>query len=308
MAEDYTPYSGAYTGAQIDSILAKANASESYTTAEKAKLSNLFNYDDTLVKSDISDLKSDKVDKVNGKGLSTNDYTTAEKTKLSGIEAEANKTVVDSSLSSTSTNPVRNSTVKIALDTKVNKVNGKGLSTNDYTTAEKNKLASLENYDDSEVRSLIAGKVDKVSGKSLSTNDYTTAEKTKLASLSNYDDTEVRSLISNKVDKVSGKGLSTNDYTTADKAAVDDWKNGYIYRMTSNPDKTITLDTSSAYLVIITSGSDANMYFFNSTSTTAYSKTLIEQLTGMTITIDGLTVTFSSETINLFTIFARKLN
>lgn len=268
MAEDYTPYSGAYTGAQIDSILAKANASESYTTAEKTKLSTLFNYDDTLVKSDISDLKSDKVDKVSGKGLSTNDYTTAEKTKLSGIEAEANKTVVDGSLSSTSTNPVRNSTVKIALDTKVNKVNGKGLSTNDYTTAEKTKLASLENYDDSDVRSLIAG----------------------------------------KVDKVTGKGLSTNDYTAADKAAVDDWKNGYIYRMTSNPDKTITLDTSSAYLVIITSGSDANMYFFNSTSTTAYSKTLIEQLTGMTITIDGLTVTFSSESINLFTIFARKLN
>lgn len=158
MAEDYTPYSGAYTGAQIDSILAKANASESYTTAEKTKLSTLFNYDDTLVKSDISDLKSDKVDKVSGKGLSTNDYTTAEKTKLSGIEAEANKTVVDTSLSSTSTNPVRNSVIKSALDAKVNKVNGKGLSTNDYTTAEKTKLSSLSNYDDSEVRSLIAGK------------------------------------------------------------------------------------------------------------------------------------------------------
>lgn len=221
MAEDYTPYSGAYTGAQIDSILAKANASESYTTAEKTKLSNLFNYDDTLVKADISDLKSDKVDKVSGKGLSTNDYTTAEKSKLSGIEAEANKTVVDSSLSSTSTNPVRNSTVKIALDTKVNKVNGKGLSTNDYTTTEKNKLASLENYDDSEVRSLIANKVDKVSGKGLSTNDYTTAEKTKLASLENYDDTELRSSIATKatVNDIFGTGIAItensdlNDYT-----------------------------------------------------------------------------------------------
>ena len=39
-----------------------------------------------------------KVDKVTGKQLSTEDYTTAEKTKLSGIEAEANKTVLDSTL------------------------------------------------------------------------------------------------------------------------------------------------------------------------------------------------------------------
>ena len=32
------------------------------------------------------------------------------------------------------------------------KQTGKGLSTNDYTTAEKNKLANLENYDDSDLR------------------------------------------------------------------------------------------------------------------------------------------------------------
>lgn len=41
------------------------------------------------------------------------------------------------------------------LGTKVNKVSGKQLSTNDYTTAEKTKLASLENYDDSELRSKV---------------------------------------------------------------------------------------------------------------------------------------------------------
>lgn len=38
---------------------------------------------------------------------------------------------------------------------KVDKVPGKGLSTNGYTTEEKNKLASLTNYSDSEVRELI---------------------------------------------------------------------------------------------------------------------------------------------------------
>lgn len=57
-----------------------------------------------------------KVDKVSGKGLSTNDYTTDEKTKLAGIESGANKTIIDSALSSTSTNPVQNKIVKSNID------------------------------------------------------------------------------------------------------------------------------------------------------------------------------------------------
>ena len=59
---------------------------------------------------------SGKVDKEPGKGLSTNDYTTTEKNKLAEIEAQANKTVVDSELSSSSENPVQNKVVKAALD------------------------------------------------------------------------------------------------------------------------------------------------------------------------------------------------
>ena len=62
----------------------------------------------------ISKLGS-KVDKVDGKGLSTNDYTTEEKTKLSNIEDGANKTIVDSSLSGASTNPVQNKIVYKAI-------------------------------------------------------------------------------------------------------------------------------------------------------------------------------------------------
>jgi len=63
-----------------------------------------------------STLISNKVDKVTGKGLSTNDYTTAEKNKLAGIAEGANKTVVDTSLSETSTNPVQNKIVKAKFD------------------------------------------------------------------------------------------------------------------------------------------------------------------------------------------------
>lgn len=39
---------------------------------------------------------------------------------------------------------------------KEDKVEGKGLSTEDYTTQEKNKLASLQNYNDDDVRKLIS--------------------------------------------------------------------------------------------------------------------------------------------------------
>ena len=39
-----------------------------------------------------------------------------------------------------------------AISQKVDKIEGKGLSTEDYTTIEKEKLAGLENYDDSELR------------------------------------------------------------------------------------------------------------------------------------------------------------
>ena len=72
-------------------------------------------------------------------------------------------------------------------------------------------------YDDSEIKEEIGGKVDKASGKGLSSNDYTDAEKNKLANLSNYDDTEIKKDINDKVDKVTGKGLSTNDYTDEEK-------------------------------------------------------------------------------------------
>lgn len=45
--------------------------------------------------------------------------------------------------------------LKGLVDTKVDKVSDKQLSTNDYTTAEKNKLAGLSNYDDADLKASI---------------------------------------------------------------------------------------------------------------------------------------------------------
>lgn len=68
------------------------------------------------------------------------------------------------------------------------KNSAKGGETYDDTEI-KNEIADLQN-----------SKVDKVIGKGLSTNDYTTEEKEKLAALENYDDTMIKSDIANKVE------------------------------------------------------------------------------------------------------------
>ena len=81
----------------------------------------------------------------------TASFTTEQQTKLAGIEAGANKTVVDSALSTTSTNPVQNKVVDSAIKTVTNALNnkvtveaGKGLSSNDFTDAYKNKIDEIE--------------------------------------------------------------------------------------------------------------------------------------------------------------------
>lgn len=51
---------------------------------------------------------------------------------------------------------------KTELNTKVDKVSGKQLSTNDYTTVEKNKLAGLVNYDDTAIKQQITNLDNKI--------------------------------------------------------------------------------------------------------------------------------------------------
>lgn len=136
------------------------------------------NYVDTglAAKADISDLNN-YVEKENNKSLMSAD----EHTKLDGIENGAQKNVqsdwnqgdstkadfiknkptipspvtVDDELSDSSINPVQNKVVKAAIDEKANtsalnnyveKIAGKGLSTEDYTTVEKEKLSGVASH------------------------------------------------------------------------------------------------------------------------------------------------------------------
>ena len=98
---------------------------------------------------------ANKVDKVEGKGLSTEDFTTALKEKLvalpEGAEANYVKSVSDeftvseeSKLEVKEIAPAKVTGLPDALAGKVDKVEGKGLSANDYTNEEKEKLGGVE--------------------------------------------------------------------------------------------------------------------------------------------------------------------
>lgn len=81
-------------------------------------------------------------------GATTNEYTkgkyyVSNGTKWVISDASPSTVTVDSTLSDSSTNPVQNKVIKAALDGKVSVETGKGLSTNDYTTAEKTKVGNL---------------------------------------------------------------------------------------------------------------------------------------------------------------------
>ena len=64
---------------------------------------------------------------------------------------------VDASLSSTSTRSVQNKVITAALNNKIDKVTGKGLSTEDFTTVLKTKLEGLTNYDDTAIQNAVNG-------------------------------------------------------------------------------------------------------------------------------------------------------
>lgn len=63
----------------------------------------------------------------------------------------------DTELSSTSTNPVQNKVIKVALDNKVDKIDGKQLSTEDFTTALKTKLEGMNSFDPTEINNKVNG-------------------------------------------------------------------------------------------------------------------------------------------------------
>ena len=135
----------------------KQLSSNDYTTEEKNKLSSIQegaevnvnpDWDATFGKSMIINKPTIPVVDVNKKYVDDSLLKKADlisgRVPLSQLPEIPSQITIDSSLSSTSTNPVQNKVINTALGNKVDKVPGKGLSANDYTTTEKNKLSRIE--------------------------------------------------------------------------------------------------------------------------------------------------------------------
>ena len=158
--------------------------------------------------STLSSTVDNKVDKITGKGLSTEDFTTTLKNKLDDIEAQANKTVVDSALSSTSENPLQNKAINTALGGKAptshastNGNYGLGNATMYGHVKTINKL-STSSYVNGESLSAYQGKV---------LNDTINTKQDKLVSGSNIKTINNQSLLGSGNISISGGG-NVDDY------------------------------------------------------------------------------------------------
>ena len=107
---------------KVDKVTGKGLSTNDYTDSAKSLLEETVPQELDRIDAKITEVEGNvysnfknKVDKVAGKGLSTNDFTTELKDKLDGVEAGANKTIIDAELSATSENPVQNKAVKAAL-------------------------------------------------------------------------------------------------------------------------------------------------------------------------------------------------
>lgn len=117
------------------------------------------------------------------------------------------------------------------------------------------------------------GKVDKVAGKGLSTNDYTNEEKAKLDSLENYDDTEVKEDIAEIKDKIPSQATSTNKLADKDfvNSSIATETAHYIYKTVGTEkvpfDSVAELEaysgivTNNDYAFVTGTDSEGNIYF-----------------------------------------------
>lgn len=210
-----------------------------------------------------------------GGGGGVSSYTAlTNKPRINNVELNGNKTSADLGLQTTltfddeptagSNRPVRSKGIATALAGKVDVVAGKGLSTNDYTNADKSALAN---------------KVDKVAGKGLSENDYTTVEKTKLAGIEANAQVNVlegiilngeplvpvskqvtMNVLTNTVDNLANYYLKSETYTQDEvNALINNLSSLTLEIVATLP--TSDISTTTIYLVETSAGSNVYMQY-----------------------------------------------
>jgi len=156
------------------------------------------------------------------------DWDEADTTAPSYIKNKPNipaGVVVDTTYDGTSENAQAGTAVAQAISTKVDKVTGKGLSTNDFTNADKTKLDGIESGAEANVQAdwtqTDTTADDYIKNKPTIPAPVTVDQTYSATSANAQSGVAVAQAISTKVDKATGKGLSTNDFTNTDKANLE---------------------------------------------------------------------------------------
>jgi parallel beta-helix repeat protein len=173
---------------KVDKEAGKQLSTEDYTTEEKAKLAGLSNYEHpathpaTMITEDSTHRFATDNEKAAWNGAVSDSHVHSNKTVLDKFtEQEGELRYNAKPIKSDVTLEDVTSLLNAGLATKVDAVEGKGLSTEDFTTEEKTKLAGLFNYEHPATHSadiIVDGTTNKV---------FTAVEKTKLAGLFNYE-------------------------------------------------------------------------------------------------------------------------
>lgn len=161
---------------------------------------------------------ANKVDKISGKGLSTNDYTTAEKNKLASIAEGANKTIVDSELSSTSTDPVQNKVVNAAINDLSTLVGDTAVATQ-ISNAVASKADASHTHDD---RYYTESEIDtKLSGKSDTSHTHSTyVNQNAFSNIKVGNTTVAADTTTDTVTLVAGNNITITPDATNDKITI----------------------------------------------------------------------------------------
>jgi len=177
-----------------------------------------------------------------GSGGTTNYNSLSNKPQINGTTLSGNKTSDNLGLQN-----------KISATNKIDSdfVDDENSANKFMSEAEKTKLASLVNYDDTEVKEDISDiETSLNSHKSDKANPHeVTKAQVGLGNVDNTSDankpisTATQAALDNKVDKVDGKGLSANDFTDTDKAQITTNKNGIAALANSKQDN-LTFDTA----------------------------------------------------------------
>lgn len=233
-------YKSKYKGQQIDNILGNAaQKSDLYKYATKAEVAEI----EDKIPTKVSDLPNDK------------GYLT-EHQDISHLATKEEVEEAISNIPGGGTVDLSGYATKAELNAKVDKVDGKQLSTEDFTTLLKQKLDGLQNYDDTGVQQAVSKL--RTDLDTLVSGDTTTAIKTFneiIAFLEGIADTEsLDSIIARIEQQIARKQDKINDLETirsgASKGATALQGDGVVMRIEKVSALPTNPDANTLYIIV----------------------------------------------------------